>query len=85
MLRFYSLIIGSDHIIPFLIPSDVQGADIYLNLKVTLFKNPKCNKRKKRKKKGGKSCPAYKDDAAKPKKKKQTNSGFRTKKLRDDY
>lgn len=85
MLRLYSFVIGSDHIIPFLIPSDVQGMDIYFNLKVTLFKNPKCNKRKGRKKKKGKSCPAYKDGPAKPKKRKQTRSGFRTKKLKDDY
>lgn len=64
--RFYSLVIGSDNILPMFIPMDVYGANIYFNLKVSIFKNPKCSpKRKKHKtKKGLKSnhpddCPAY--------------------------
>jgi hypothetical protein len=66
--RFYSLIIGSDNIVPFLIPSDVYGFNIYFNLKVSLFKDPKCKGKRKRhklNKKGGlksnhpDDCPAY--------------------------
>ncbi len=83
MLRFYSLIIGSDHILSLFAPVDTYGMDIYFNLKVTLFDNPKCRPRKKRKGKKNKSCPAY--DPVKKKPKGVLKHGFKVKSLKDDY
>ncbi|MFT5279071.1 MAG: hypothetical protein ACI9P8_000704 [Bacteroidia bacterium] len=83
MLRFYSLVIGSDHILALFAPVDTYGMDIYFNLKITLFDNPKCKPRKKRKKKSSKSCPAY--DPVRKKPKGVQKHGFKTKSLKDDY
>ena len=83
MLRFYSLVIGSDHILALFAPVDTYGMDIYFNFKITLFDNPKCKPRKKRKGKRSKSCPAY--DPTRKKQKGILKHGFKTKSLKDDY
>lgn len=67
--RFYNITIGSDNILPFFVPMNVFGANIYASLKITLFKNPACGKGKKggKKSKNGKyksrgsavDCPAF--------------------------
>lgn len=70
MLRLNNLIIGTDNIIPLIARTDMNGADIYFNLKIPILKNPKCGGKKHRKGKGGKNgksgkkghddtCPAY--------------------------
>ncbi len=69
MLRINNLIIGTDNIIPLIIKTNMNAADIYFNLKIPFFKNPKCGGGGKKHKKGkkGKSgkkghddtCPAY--------------------------
>ena len=83
MLRFYSFIIGSDHILALLAPVDTYGMDIYFNLKITLFDNPKCLPKKKRKKKAKKNCAAY--DPVRKKPKGPAKHGFKINKLKDDY
>jgi hypothetical protein len=66
--RFYSITIGSDNLLPFIIPMDIYSANIYASVKITLFKNPLCGKGRARKKskKNGKlkpgsavDCPAF--------------------------
>jgi len=66
--RFYSVIIGSDNILPFFIPMNVYSGNIYASVKIMLVKNPTCGKgkRKSGKKKNGKmkggsavDCPAF--------------------------
>ncbi|MBL7942249.1 MAG: hypothetical protein JNM00_05765 [Flavobacteriales bacterium] len=48
MIRLNSLIIGSDNLAWFL-GQDIYGADVYLNLKYTIFKHWKCREPKQRK------------------------------------
>lgn len=58
--RFYSITIGSDNILPFIIPMDIYSANIYASVKITLFKNPSCGKGKrggKKSKKNGRMKP----------------------------
>jgi hypothetical protein len=58
--RFYSITIGSDNILPFIIPMDIYSANIYASVKITLFKNPTCGKGKragKKSKKNGRMKP----------------------------
>ncbi len=43
MLRFNGLVIGSDHIVPFMGKSDVYAMDLYARLRVMLFRSPTCN------------------------------------------
>jgi hypothetical protein len=66
--RFYSITIGSDNILPFIVPMDIYSANIYTSVKITLFKNPACGKGRagKKSKKNGKlkpgsavDCPAF--------------------------
>lgn len=67
MLRLNNLIIGSDHIIPFIAKTDLNAADIYFHLKIPVVKSPYCGGKKGKKGKKGKSgkrghdntCPAY--------------------------
>ena len=67
MLRLNNLIIGTDNIIPLLVKTDMNGADIYFHLKIPILKNPNCGGKKHNKGKKGKSgkkgrddsCPAY--------------------------
>jgi hypothetical protein len=42
-LRFRSLLIGVDNILPFIKSSNVKAFGVYFNLGWSLFKNPKCN------------------------------------------
>ena len=67
--RFYSITIGSDNILPFIVPMDIYSANIYASVKIMLFENPFCGKGRAGKKgrKKGKSmkagsavdCPAF--------------------------
>ena len=67
--RFYSITIGSDNILPFIIPMDIYSANIYASVKILLIKNPFCGKGKrggKKSKKNGRlkpgtavDCPAF--------------------------
>lgn len=66
MLRLNNLIIGSDHIIPFIAKTDMNAADIYFHLKIPIVKSPYCRGKKSRGSKGKNSkgkhdntCPAY--------------------------
>ncbi|MCB9187405.1 MAG: hypothetical protein H6601_11765 [Flavobacteriales bacterium] len=67
-LRFYSITIGSDNLLPFIIPMNIYSANIYASVKITLFKNPFCGKSRagKKSKKNGRlkpgsavDCPAF--------------------------
>ena len=42
MLRFNGLVIGSDHILPFVGRSDVYAMDLYARIRVMLFRSPSC-------------------------------------------
>lgn len=44
-IRLYLLTIGTDKLLSYFIPQDLYGMDIYLHLKVPLFRNPKCKNR----------------------------------------
>lgn len=70
MLRLRSVIIGSDNLLPFTSNAPAYGADFYLHLKTTLYRNPKCksgSSRTKRsfrrpnktKRKGHVACPSW--------------------------
>ncbi len=62
-MRIRSLTIGTDKLLGIVLPSDLYGADIYAQLKVPIFKNPKCKDRgvnsKKSRRKRKKLCEAY--------------------------
>lgn len=68
-LRFYSISIGSDNLLPWIAPMDIYSANIYASVKITLFKNPRCGKggrAGKKSKKNGRikpgsavDCPAF--------------------------
>ena len=66
--RFYNVTIGSDNILPFIMPMNIYSGNIYASVKITLFKNPACGKSRagKKSKKKGKykagsavDCPAF--------------------------
>jgi hypothetical protein len=66
--RFYNVTIGSDNILPFIVPMNIYSGNIYASVKITLFKNSACGKGrggKKRSKKGkyktgsAVDCPAF--------------------------
>ncbi|MFK8045121.1 MAG: DUF5723 family protein [Crocinitomicaceae bacterium] len=61
--RLYFLTIGTDKLLSIFVPSDLYGADIYAQIKVPLYKNPKCKDKsfnsKKSRKKRKKLCEAY--------------------------
>ncbi|MFN0032369.1 MAG: DUF5723 family protein [Flavobacteriales bacterium] len=66
MLRLNSIIIGSDNLGWFLFNQDIYGADIYINIKYTIFKHWKCKTKKGKKKPAIKRgdhdplpCPAW--------------------------
>jgi hypothetical protein len=42
MLRFNGLVVGSDHIMPFLGKGDVYALDLYMRLRIMLFRSPAC-------------------------------------------
>jgi Family of unknown function (DUF5723) len=42
MLRLNSIVIGSDHLLPLISRRNIDGVDVYLRVKVTLFKSPWC-------------------------------------------
>lgn len=42
MLRFNGVVLGSDHILPFVGRSDVYAMDLYARLRVMLFRSPSC-------------------------------------------
>lgn len=54
MLRLNSVIIGSDNLLG-LLGRNVYGADVYLHLKYSVFKHPKCRSTKGRTSRGGSS------------------------------
>ncbi len=67
-LRFYIITIGSDNLLPFIIPMDIYSANIYASVKITLFKNPMCGiagtsgknrNGKSRSKRGAVDCPVF--------------------------
>lgn len=67
--RFYNITIGTDNLIPWIAPVNIYAANIYASVKITLFKNPRCNKGSrggKKSKKNGRmkpgsavDCPAF--------------------------
>jgi len=42
MLRFNGLVLGSDHILPFVSKGDVYALDLYARLRIMLFRSPTC-------------------------------------------
>ncbi len=42
MLRLNGLVVGSDHVLPFLNRRDVYAADVYFRLRVMIFRSPFC-------------------------------------------
>ncbi|MFK8039077.1 MAG: DUF5723 family protein [Crocinitomicaceae bacterium] len=62
-MRLYFLTIGTDKLLNIFVPSDIYGADIYAQLKVPLFRNPKCKDKGFNSKKGRRKrknlCDAY--------------------------
>ncbi|MBK7084605.1 MAG: hypothetical protein IPH53_08040 [Flavobacteriales bacterium] len=47
MLRFSDVLIGSDHILPFLTRPNVSGADLYFRVRITLARSPFCKGKRK--------------------------------------
>ena len=47
MLRFEGIVVGSDHIMPFLNSRDVYAADVYFRLRVMLHRSPFCKGKRK--------------------------------------
>jgi len=41
-LRFYAITIGTDKLLNYFIKSNIYGADVYFDVKIPLFKTPKC-------------------------------------------
>lgn len=64
MLRLNNLIIGTDHLVPYLFRTDIYAADIYFNLKIPIYKSRKCKDKKQKKKIGGKKKSKKRPDCA---------------------
>mgnify|MGYP001264899262 CR=1 FL=1 len=47
MLRFSDIVVGSDHVLPFLFRPDVDAVDLYLRVRVTIQRGPFCKGRRK--------------------------------------
>ncbi|MBV6404212.1 MAG: hypothetical protein IT228_10395 [Flavobacteriales bacterium] len=47
MLRLGDLVIGSDHVLPFLFRPDVDAVDLYLRLRITVGRSPYCKGRRR--------------------------------------
>jgi hypothetical protein len=47
MLRFHGIVVGSDHIIPFVSRRDVSALDLYLRIRWMIFRSPACGNGKK--------------------------------------
>ena len=45
-IRLWSLLIGTDNVMPLIRKQDVYAADVYLYFKIPIFKSPPCRKRK---------------------------------------
>lgn len=58
-LRAGPIIIGSDHVLPFLIKSDIYATDIYAALQIPILRNPSCVEKGKAKKAKTKSEAGY--------------------------
>jgi len=63
-IRLGSVIVGSDHIVPFLFDSDIYASDIYIAIHIPILRNPSCaTKGKKQKqvksKEGYPPCPKW--------------------------
>lgn len=60
-LRLYFLTVGTDKLGSWLFKSDLYGSDIFAQIKLPLFRNPKCKKRsrggKGRSRRGGRDLP----------------------------
>jgi len=54
--RLYNVVIGTDNILPYFLRMNVYGADIYFNVKYTMFSSPKCKGKRNKSKK--QFCPA---------------------------
>lgn len=50
MLRLNGLVIGSDHILPFVSKADVYALDVYARLRIMLFRSPACKGKRSSKK-----------------------------------
>lgn len=44
-LRISTFTIGTEHLVPFLVPSDIYGADFYFHLRLRIFRAPYCRER----------------------------------------
>ena len=49
MLRFHGLVLGSDHIMPFISRRDVHALDLYVRLRWMIFRSPACGNGRKAK------------------------------------
>lgn len=47
MLRFSDIVVGSDHVLPFLLRPDVDAVDLYLRVRITIQRSPFCKGRRK--------------------------------------
>lgn len=47
MLRFSDIVVGSDHVLPFLFRPDVDAVDLYLRLRITIQRSPFCKGRRR--------------------------------------
>lgn len=60
MFRVYGIVIGSDKLGALLFRQNVYGADVYFNVKITLYRSFKCIKKKGNSKDKGYTCPVFK-------------------------
>ena len=58
-LRVGPVIIGTDHISPFLVRSDIYASDIYASLHIPILNNPSCAEKGKQRKQRNKSKSAF--------------------------
>ena len=47
MLRFSDILVGSDHVLPFLFRPDVDAVDLYVRVRITIQRSPFCKGRRK--------------------------------------
>ncbi len=47
MLRFSDLVVGSDHVLPFVFRPDVDAVDLYVRVRITIQRSPFCKGRRK--------------------------------------
>lgn len=76
-LRMGPLVVGSDHLLPFITRKNVKGADVYASLHIPLYKAPGCCSKGSGCSGGSKGTPSRASKSKRPRSSKRSSNGVR--------